>query len=77
MAEQIKRTPLYEEHVEKSETLFPAFAGTDAERDAVDRLVREAFWSFYVRPRYMASRLMRGSPLSLWRQLRLFAGFFR
>jgi hypothetical protein len=57
--------------------LFPAFAGSDEERRRVDRLVRKAIWSFYVRPGYVASRLWSGSPLSLWRQLRLFAGYFR
>ena len=39
------------------------------------RLVREAIWSYYVRPGYV----LRGcsSPCrSLWRQLRLFAGYF-
>jgi radical SAM superfamily enzyme YgiQ (UPF0313 family) len=56
--------------------LFPAFAGSQQQRRKVDRLVREAIWSYYVRPRYVFSRLLRSSPRSLWRQLRLFAGYF-
>jgi len=70
-------TPLYDEHAGESQELFPAFAGSEQERKRVDRLVRQAFWSFYVRPRYALSRLCRSSPLSLWRQLRLFAGYLR
>ncbi|HYW80566.1 MAG TPA: radical SAM protein [Thermoguttaceae bacterium] len=74
-------TPLYDQsagnRVADSTGLFPLFAGSDEERKAIDRLVRRAIWSYYVRPRYILSRLMRGSPTSLWRQLRLFAGYFR
>ena len=70
-------TPLYDEYEGKSETLFPAFAGSEQRRQEVDRLVREAIWSYYVRPGYVLSRLTRSLPLSLWRQLRLFAGYFR
>ncbi len=74
-------TPLYDEsagnRVADSSGLFPLFAGSDEERKTIDRLVRRAIWSYYVRPRYIAARLMRGSPTSLWRQLRLFGGYFR
>lgn len=62
---------------EWADELFPAFAGSAEERQKVDRLVRRAIWSYYVRPRYVFSRVFRSSPLSLWRQLRLFAGYFR
>ena len=57
--------------------LFPAFAGSEEDRRRVDRLIREAIWSYYFRPRYMLSRLFGTSPASWWRQLRLFAGYFR
>lgn len=70
-------TPLYEQSCGGSDELFPAFAGSDEEREKVDRLVRQAIWSYYMRPRYVLSRLFRGSPLSLWRQFRLFLGYFR
>ena len=33
----------------------------------LDRLVRQAIWSYYVCPRYILSRLFRSSPMSLWR----------
>ena len=69
-------TPLFERFAAGTGELFPSFAGSDEERRKVDALVREAIWSYYVRPRYVASRLLRGSPRSLWRQLRLFAGYF-
>jgi len=68
---------LYEQLERPADEWFSAFAGTDEERRMVDRLVREAIWSYYVRPRYVLSRLFRSSPCSLWRQLRLFAGYFR
>lgn len=70
-------TPLYEQSADNSDELFPAFAGSQEERQKVDRLVRQAIWSYYMRPRYVFSRLLRSSPVSLWRQLRLFAGYFR
>lgn len=70
-------SPLYDELAGESEELFPAFAGSEAKRREVDRLVRRAIWSYYVRPGYVARRLLRGSPWSWWRQLRLFAGYFR
>jgi len=70
-------TALYEGLDGRTEDLFPAFAGTPEEREVVDRMVRRAFWESYVRPRYVFSRLFRSSPPSLWRQLRLFAGYFR
>ena len=41
-----------------------------------DRLIREALWSYYIRPGYIVSRLIGTSPASWWRQLRLFAGYF-
>jgi len=41
------------------------------------RFRREAIWSFYFRPGYVFSRLIGTSPASWWRQLRLFAGYFR
>ncbi len=69
--------PLYEQAAGDADELFPVFAGSEAERQKVDRLVRQAIWSYYVRPGYIFSRLLRGSPVSLWRQLRLFAGYFR
>ena len=56
--------------------LFPAFAGSPDERRKVDQLVRDAVWSYYMRPRYMLSRLLHGSPRSLWQQFRLFLGYF-
>jgi len=70
-------TPLYEQFAAESGEPFPAFAGPPERQALVDRLVRRAIWSYYVRPRYIAGRLLRGSPVSLWRQLRLFAGYFR
>jgi hypothetical protein len=57
--------------------LFPAFAGSKEDRRRADRLVRQAIWSYYMRPGYVLSRLVHGTPQSLWRQLRLFAGYFR
>jgi radical SAM superfamily enzyme YgiQ (UPF0313 family) len=69
--------PLYEQSAGDSDELFPVFAGSQEEQRKVDRLVRQAVWSYYVRPRYIFSRLFRASPISLWRQLRLFAGYFR
>ncbi|KPJ73196.1 MAG: hypothetical protein AMS14_06640 [Planctomycetes bacterium DG_20] len=70
-------TALHEGLDGRTEDLFPTFAGTPEEREVVDRMVRRAFWEFYVRPRYVFSRLFRSSPPSLWRQLRLFAGYLR
>jgi radical SAM superfamily enzyme YgiQ (UPF0313 family) len=70
-------TRLYDDFAGQTEELFPVFAGSPEERQAVDRAVRQAFRSYYLRPRYIFSRLTRGSPLSLWRQLRLFAGYLR
>ncbi|MHC4179481.1 MAG: B12-binding domain-containing radical SAM protein [Planctomycetota bacterium] len=69
--------PLYEQAAGNSDELFPSFAGSQYQRQKVDRLVRQAIWSYYMRPRYIFSRLFRSSPISLWRQLRLFAGYFR
>jgi radical SAM superfamily enzyme YgiQ (UPF0313 family) len=68
---------LYEEISAATGELFPAFAGTEAERREVDRLVRQAIWSYYMRPGFILSRLAHSSPASWWRQLRLFAGYFR
>jgi anaerobic magnesium-protoporphyrin IX monomethyl ester cyclase len=68
---------LYEQAGGNSGELFPVFAGSPEDREKVDRLVRQALWSYYVRPPYMLSRLLHSSPISLWRQLRLFAGYFR
>ena len=70
-------TPLYEASAGGSGELFPAFAGSEAQRREVDQMVRHAIWSYYTRPGYMATRLLTSSPLSLWRQLCLFAGYFR
>jgi hypothetical protein len=70
-------TMLYDAMPETGRELFPAFAGMEAERRVADRLVRRAIWSYYMRPGYVLSRLVHGTPRSLWRQLRLFAGYFR
>jgi len=70
-------SPLYDQTPGDGGELFPTFAGFTQQREQVDRLVRQAIWSYYVRPRYMLSRLFRSSPLSLWRQLQLFMGYFR
>lgn len=70
-------TVLYDQLPATSTALFPIFAGTESQRKRVDRLVGHAIWSYYMRPRYVLSRLFRSSPVSLWRQLRLFAGYFR
>jgi len=67
---------LYDQLDRPPDEWFPAFAGTEEERRTADRMVREALWSYYVRPRYILSRVFRSSPFSLWRQLRLFAGYF-
>ncbi len=69
-------TKLYEQFAGKSAQLFPAFAGSEEDRRKIDRLVQQAIWSYYVRPGYIISRLFHSSPRSLWRQLRLFAGYF-
>jgi anaerobic magnesium-protoporphyrin IX monomethyl ester cyclase len=70
-------TPLFDQIQSDTDELFPVFAGSEEDRRKVDRLVRRAIWSYYMRPGYIFSRLLRGSPASLWRQLRLFAGYFR
>jgi hypothetical protein len=72
-------TPLYDDlnRNGQGQELFPVFVGNDEEKQRVDALVKRAFWEFYVRPKYIASRLFRASPGSLWRQLRLFAGYVR
>ena len=70
-------TPLFDRIQSDTDELFPVFAGSEEDRRKVDRLVRGAIWSYYMRPGYIFSRLLRGSPASLWRQLRLFAGYFR
>jgi anaerobic magnesium-protoporphyrin IX monomethyl ester cyclase len=57
--------------------LFPVFSGSADEMQQVDRLVKRALREFYLRPRYVASRVFAASPVSLWRQARLFAGYFR
>jgi anaerobic magnesium-protoporphyrin IX monomethyl ester cyclase len=69
-------TPLYDQFAAGSKELFPAFAGSEEDRRRVDRLIREAIWSYYCRPGYVFSRLIGTSPASWWRQLRLFAGYF-
>ncbi len=69
--------PLYEQVAGDSEELFPVFAGSQEDRQKVDRLVRQAIRSYYLRPGYIFSRLFRSSPISLWRQLRLFMGYFQ
>ncbi len=74
-------TPLYDDWKRTANgnglELFPVFSGSPEQKQQVDDLVKQAFWEFYVRPRYIASRLFRGSPASLWRQFRLFAGYVR
>ncbi len=70
-------TPLFDQIQSDTDELFPVFAGSEEDRRKVDRLVRRAIWSYYMRPGYIFSRLLRGTPASLWRQLRLFAGYFR
>ncbi len=70
-------TPLFDQFAAGSTELFPAYAGSEEDRRRVDRLIREAFWSYYVRPGYIVSRLFGTSPASWWRQVRLFAGYFR
>ena len=70
-------TMLYDEMPSAGRELFPAFAGSKEDRRRADRLVRQAIWSYYMRPGYVLSRLVHGTPQSLWRQLRLFAGYFR
>jgi radical SAM superfamily enzyme YgiQ (UPF0313 family) len=70
-------TPLYDQFAAGRGELFPAFAGSDEDRRRVDRLIREAIWSYYLRPGYVLSRLLRSSPATWWRQAKLFAGYFR
>ncbi|NVM25915.1 MAG: radical SAM protein [Desulfobacterales bacterium] len=43
----------------------------------LNKMIRKAYISYYVRPAYILARLKQGNPLSLLRQLRLFAGFVR
>ena len=70
-------TPLFDQFAAGSGELFPAYAGSEEDRRRVDRLIREAIWSYYFRPGYIFSRLVGTSPASWWRQVRLFAGYFR
>ncbi len=70
-------SPLYEQCTHAADELFPVFAGDEQQRLKVDQLVREALRSFYLRPTYIAGRLLHGSPMSWWRQWRLFRGYFR
>jgi anaerobic magnesium-protoporphyrin IX monomethyl ester cyclase len=41
----------------------------------LDSITRRAFKNFYLRPRYVASRILQGNARSWMRQLRLFRGF--
>ncbi len=70
-------TPLYEGLNGEKGDLFPAFAGTDEEKEKVDTMVRKAVREYYLRPRYIASRLFKANPRALWQQLQLFAGYLR
>lgn len=76
-------TPLYDQfaadqaNLVPGAELFPAYAGSDEDRLRVDRMIREAIWTYYFRPGYIFSRVIGTSPASWWRQLRLFAGYFR
>ena len=74
---EVRRPEVEEQLAEEPGELFPVFAGSPPQRRRVDELVRRAMWSYYVRPRYIFSRLFRSAPTSLWRQLRLFMGYFR
>jgi radical SAM superfamily enzyme YgiQ (UPF0313 family) len=69
-------TPLYDGLNGDARGLFPTFAGTPEQQEKVDALVKQALWEYYLRPRYIASRLRRPSPSGWWHQFRLFAGYF-
>ena len=43
----------------------------------LNKMIRNAYISYYMRPAYILARLKQGDPLSLLRQLRLFAGLVR
>jgi len=43
----------------------------------LDKMIRKAYLSHYMRPAYVLARLRHGHPLSLLRQVKLFAGFVR
>lgn len=73
---------LFERHglasVEESDDrLFPEFIGDQQRQALVDRLVRRGIMSFYLRPRYILSRLIQGNPNQWLRQLRLFWGYVK
>jgi len=68
---------LFAQLPDDQDELFPAFAGTPQRQQQVDQMVRRAIRSFYLRPGYIAGRLLRSRPGSLWRQLKLFLGYFR
>jgi len=43
----------------------------------LNKMIRKAYMSYYMRPAYIVARLQHPDPLSLLRQLKLFAGFVR
>jgi radical SAM superfamily enzyme YgiQ (UPF0313 family) len=69
-------TPLHAEYAKADGTLFPHSILNGDKGEQVDRLVKQAIWSYYTRPRYIVERLFRGRPESLVRQLKLFVGYF-
>jgi anaerobic magnesium-protoporphyrin IX monomethyl ester cyclase len=74
-------TALYEQMENKGwkgskEELFPEACKQDRELMELKQKARRAYAGFYLRPRYIASRLSRGDLKSLYRQIKLFTGYF-
>lgn len=55
---------------------FPAYC-EDHSPVLLNKMIRKAYLSYYMRPAYISARLKRGDPLSLLRQLKLFTEFLR
>ncbi len=73
-------TPLYEKlpacgRDAADENLYPEACLKGKELEALKRTVRNAYLGFYLRPKYIYSRLSRGEFRSLYRQVKLFLEF--
>jgi radical SAM superfamily enzyme YgiQ (UPF0313 family) len=73
-------TPLYERMSEKEGNLpeailFPEACLNGKELKDLKKTVRHAYIGYYLRPRYMLSRLTRGNLRHLWRQVKLLLSY--
>lgn len=72
--EQVKRDPALKF---SDDTLFPEAVEARLTLTDLKRLTRDAYLSYYVRPGYILSRIMRGDWHNIFHQARLFWSFVR